>query len=51
MRHAFSAVPGLRALDAALTEMDLNDEAWEEELNILKKAVDWKDEESEEDDG
>jgi hypothetical protein len=45
----------MRAIDEALEEMDLSDDAWEEELDILKKEVDWKDdedeEEEEEDDG
>lgn len=31
-------------LDAALGEIDLSDEGFEEELNIVKAAVGWKDE-------
>lgn len=39
-----------RHLDAALEEIDVNDDAWNEELDIVKKAVDWVDEEEEESD-
>lgn len=39
-----------RHLDAALEEIDVNDDAWNEELDIVKKAVDWVDEEEESDD-
>ena len=37
------------AVDKALDKMDLNEEAWNDELDILKKAVDWVDNDDEED--
>lgn len=39
-----------RHLDVALEEIDLNEDAWKEELDIVKKAVDWVDEDVEEED-
>ena len=36
-----------RVMDWVLTEIDLNDDAWEEELNLLKAAVNWEDDEDE----
>ena len=34
----------MRHIDAALDVIDLSDEAFEEELAVLKAAVGWKDE-------
>lgn len=38
-----------KVMDWVLTEIDVNDDAWEEELNLLKAAVNWKDDDDEED--
>ena len=35
-------------VDAALDQIDLNNEAFEEELQIVKDAIGWEDEEDEE---
>jgi hypothetical protein len=35
-------------VDAALDEIDLADEAFEEELQVVKDAIGWEDEEDEE---
>lgn len=39
-----------KVMDWVLTEIDLNDDAWEEELNLLKAAVNWEDDDDDEED-
>ena len=36
-------------VDAALTEIDLSDEGFEEELQVVKDAIGWEDEDEEDD--